>query len=139
MSNELAVSAEYHGKMKYIATNPAGKEVLMDYFKPLGDYEGFTPLELLLASLAGCSGGAIGIFMRKFGMNEFKLKINVNGERSTEHPTVFKTINIEFNFSGDGLDKEKIEKIVKMTEEKYCPVWAMLKNGVTISKTININ
>ena len=138
MSNELSVSAEYRGKMKYLVTNPVGKEIMLDYLKPLGDYEGFTPLELLLASLAGCAGGTISPLMKKFGMPEFKLKINARGVRTTEHPTVFTSISMEFNFSGSNLNKENLEKIVTIAEEKYCPVWAMLKKSVNIERKIEI-
>lgn len=40
---------------------------------------------------------------------------------------------MKYEVKGDGLDKAAVEKAVKMAEEKYCPVWAMLRNSVAVT------
>jgi uncharacterized OsmC-like protein len=39
---------------------------------------------------------------------------------------------------GPGLDPAVVEKAIKMSEDKYCPVWAMLKGSVTVSSSFVI-
>jgi putative redox protein len=63
------------------------------------------------------------------------LDINLDAERSDEHPKVFTSINIEFIlYSNDG-DKAltSLERAVELSHEKYCSVAAMLKPTVKMT------
>ena len=47
-------------------------------------------------------------------------------------PAVFTAIALEFEFSGGRLEPASVEKALALSEERYCPVWAMLKTSVPI-------
>lgn len=61
------------------------------------------------------------------------MKVNAKGSRREQHPTLFQKIFLEFVLSSEDIEDADIEKAIKLSEETYCPVWAMLKNNVEIS------
>lgn len=116
----------YTGALRY---HPA---VPIDYIPPLGDGQGYTPLELLLMSLGSCSGGTIGLLLRKMGKTVSGIKVNTKGIRREQHPTSFQKIFLEFIvYSSDAKDAD-IQKAIKLAEESVCPVWAMVKGNAEI-------
>jgi putative redox protein len=132
---ELNISVgDLKGKMQLTGRGHTGHEVAIDYTPPLGDDKGFTSLELLLVSLASCSGHTIKFLLDKMGKSVEKLDVKVIGKRRMdEHPTVVTNAHLKYELKGDGLDLATVEKAIKMAEEKYCPVWAMLRNNVCVT------
>ena len=66
-------------------------------------------------------------------------KLEVVGEVADEHPKVYNEIIIRYIFSGEELDRDKIEKSVKLSLEKYCGVHAMLGKAAKISYELVLN
>jgi putative redox protein len=110
-----------------------GHEVQIDYIPPFGGNDGIMPLELLLISLAGCSLHTVLLLLKKKGKTIDKFEVHAVGKRRDEHPTVFTNIELQYNLRGDNLIAPSVEEAIKLSEETYCPVWAMLKNNVAIS------
>lgn len=135
MELELNVSVgDLKGKMQLTGRGHTGHEVAIDYTPPMGDDMGFTSLELLLVSLASCSGHTIQFLLDKMGKPVLKLDVNVVGKRRMdEHPTVVTHAHLTYKVKGSGLDQTTVEKAIRMAEEKYCPVWAMLRNNVAVT------
>jgi putative redox protein len=117
-------------------SNPA---IIFDYRAPLGEGQGYTPLELLLMSLAVCSVTTIVYLLRKMKKNIIGFNVNAKGIRRDTHPTSFEQITLEFKLDSSDTTDADIEKAIKMSEETYCPVWAMLKNSVEIKTEFKIN
>jgi putative redox protein len=110
----------------------------IDYVPPLGDGKGYTPLEMLLMSLGACSGGTIGLLLRKMGKTVESVKVNVKGTRREQHPTSFQKIHLEFTVtSGDTKDAD-MQKSIGLAEESVCPVWAMVKGNAEITHEYKI-
>ncbi len=112
--------------------------ISIDYIKPLGDDLGYTSLELLLLSLSSCIGSAVLTFLRKMKKNITGLDIQSKGLRNLDHPTGFKTIYIIINLKSSDSTEDDLKKVIKLSEEKYCPVWSMLKGNVEIDLKYNI-
>ena len=106
--------------------------VSIDYTPPLGDNLGYTSLELLLLSLSSCIGSAILTMLRKMRKTITGLKINSKGIRREEHPTGFKTIYLEVNLKSSDTSVAELNKVIKLSEETYCPVWAMIKGNTEV-------
>jgi putative redox protein len=113
--------------------------VSIDYTSPLGDNSGYTSLELLLLSLSSCIGSAILTFLRKMKKTIKGCEIHSKGIRKEEHPTGFKTIIITINLKSADTTADDFNKVVKLSEETYCPVWSMLKGNVEIEIKHNIS
>jgi len=107
--------------------------VAIDHAPPLGDGNGIKPMELLLMSLASCSAQTVISLLQKMKQNVRGFVVKAEGARRAEHPTVFTEIRLEYEVEGASLSAEAVEKAIRLSEEKYCPVWAMLKPGVKIS------
>ncbi len=114
-------------------------EVQIDYIPPFGEDNGFMPLELRLLSLAGCSGQTLLFLLQKMGKTVDSMKIQAVGKRREDHPTIFTSIELQYDLKGKNLDVATLEKTIKMSEETYCPVWAMLKNSTALSSKYKLN
>ena len=56
--------------------------------------------------------------------------MQVDAETGEEHPKTYTRIELVYQFKkSDGLDESKVEKAVKLSQEKYCGVSAMLKKA----------
>ena len=95
-------------------------------------------MELLLMGLAGCTGMDVVSILSKQRQVLKDLQIQVRGKRAPEHPKVFTNIEITFLFWGDGLNPERIEQAIQLSEEKYCSASAMLGAVAEISFTFKI-
>ena len=112
--------------------------VSIDYVAPLGDDSGYTSLELMLLSLSSCIGSASLTFLRKKRKNISGLEILSKGIRRSEHPTGFETIFLEINLKSSDTTADDLKKVLKLSEDTYCPVWAMIKGNVEVVVTQHI-
>lgn len=115
--------------------NPA---IICDYGPPLGDGQGYTGLELLLVSLAACSGTSVVMLLRKMKRQIAGFKVEARGIRRTQHPTAFEQIFLDFVVDSPDCEESDIEKAIQLSEETLCPVWAMLKNNVEVIATCRL-
>jgi len=113
--------------------------VSIDYTLPLGDNLGYTSLELLLLSLSSCVGSALLTFLRKMRKTINGCEIQARGIRREEHPTCFSIIFLTINIKSPDTTEADIDKVLKLSEDTYCPVWAMLKGNVRIEITSKIS
>ncbi len=98
----------------------------------------FSPMELLLVSLAGCTGMDVISILKKMRQDVKNFKVVVTGERAEEHPKVYTKINIHYHFEGNGIEKDKVERAIELSYTKYCSVSAMLKKSCDVSYTYEI-
>lgn len=119
-------------KVQFTGKTRSNPEIIMDYFPPFGDGQGYTGLELLLVSLAGCSGTSVVGILRKMNKNIISFNVAAKGIRRDQNPTSFQKIYLEFRLTSDNTDDSDIQKAIKISEETLCPVWAMLKGNVEI-------
>jgi putative redox protein len=113
--------------------------ISIDYVPPLGENLGYTSLELLLLSLSSCIGSSVLIFLRRMRKTITEFEIKSKGIRREEHPTGFKTITLELIIKSPDLTIPDLDKVIKLSEETYCPVWSMIKGNVEISVIYNIS
>jgi putative redox protein len=136
MKNEIIVN--WKNKMCF-TSEIDGHNLVIDVSDEFGgENNGPRPKKLLLLSLAGCSGMDVISLMDKMRVKYSDLQIMVSADLNDEHPKKYNSITIKYLVKGQSLDKKKIEKAVKLSEEKYCGVWATLRQGVKIKYAIEI-
>ena len=59
----------------------------------------------------------------------------MEADQTDEHPKVFKNIKMKYIFS-KGADPEKVERAVKLSQEQYCGVSAMIKKSADLTYEI---
>ena len=131
---------DLQGRMQLKGKGHTDHEVQIDYIPPFGEDDGFTPLELLMVSLASCSGQTIQLLLKKMGKTIEQLEVLAQGNRRMDkHPTIISDINLQFNLKGEKLDAPSVENAIKMSENQFSPVWAMLKSNVAITWKYSIS
>ncbi len=90
-----------------------------------GNDLGPRPKKLMLSSLAGCSGIDVVSMLNKMRVpfNNFSMDIEAN--LTKEIPKTYKWVKITYRISVKDGDREKVQKAVILSKEKYCGVSAM--------------
>ena len=99
---------------------------------------GFGPKALLLSAVAGCSGIDVVDILDKMRVSYSGLEITAEADQTTEHPKVFKDIQLTYTVQADAGDEDKIRKAIDLSLEKYCGVAAMLRKNSPIHYTLVI-
>jgi putative redox protein len=103
-----------------------------------GRNKGPKPKGLMLTSLVGCTAMDVISILRKMKIEPESFEVEAETEVTDEHPKVFKKVLITYRLKGADIDPDKVEKAVKLSQEKYCGVNAMLKQAVPIEYNIVI-
>lgn len=125
------------GEMMFIGHTDSDHKVLMDAKPQQGTMSGGpSPMELLLTALTGCTGMDVISILSKMKVVEelVSFQIEAEAERSQEHPKVYKKILLKYIFKFSGKPpKDKVQKAVELSQEKYCSVSTMLGKTADIS------
>ena len=135
-SNDNALKIELNvldEKFKFGGTARSNPEVVIDYFPPVGTGEGYTSLEMLMLSFGSCISTTVGSILR------YRMKKTITGIRVTvcgvvkeEHPKCLSEINAVIEFTSNDLTEYDVETALSDAEDKFCPVWAMIKGNAKI-------
>jgi putative redox protein len=122
------------------ATSEEGAKIDMDGSPKIGGQDlGFRPMQLLLASLGGCSSMDVISILQKQRQPIEDYKVTVDGEREAGvEPSLFRNINVHFALTGQ-LDEEKVKRAIELSMTKYCSVSKTLEPTATITYTYKIN
>lgn len=118
----------------------SGHWVPIDTVRQLNGNEGGTkPMELVLLALGSCTAMDVLSIIKKMRITLDDFKIDIEAENADEHPKVFTKITLNYRFYGQDLDKEKLEKAINLSQDRYCSVSAMLSKTADIEYKILIN
>lgn len=132
------VITQWMGKMQFNA-DVNGHTIIMDTTeRGGGEDNGPIPKPLVLTALSGCSGMDVVALLNKYKTPVDDFCIKVQGTLSEDHPKRYIGINIQYRFKGNNLPKENIIKAVKLSQEQYCGVNAMLKMAMPVQYTIEL-
>jgi putative redox protein len=138
MNEEAGCEARWTGRYHFEGGSEFAESIPVDYPPPNGEGRGHKPTDLLLISLASCSGQTTVSLLQKMRQDVRAFSVRAVGRKKEDHPRVFTDIRLEFRVSGPGLDPAVVEKAIRMSEDKYCPVWAMLKGAVSVTSSFVI-
>jgi putative redox protein len=94
-----------------------------------GQNFGVRPMQLLLMSLAGCSGLDVISILKKQRQEVKDYKMIVNGEReSGVEPSLWKNVFVEFHVYGN-VDEDKAKRAAELSMNKYCSVTETLRRA----------
>ncbi len=139
MAKEVHAGVVFKGGMRFDGVSGrSGKSVAIDFGREDEVIDGYLPLELLLASLASCSGQVVVGLLKRMGQEVHELVVHAKGTKREMHPTVLTAIELDFEFRGGRVDEPSAERAIALSEERFCPVWAMLKPVVPITSTFRL-
>ena len=122
------------------AKNEDGNIIQMDSAPDIGgEGKGMRPMQLLLAAVGGCSAIDVILILKKQKQIIEDFEVEVEGEREKiEDYSLFRDICLHFKFKGQ-VDKDKAERAVKLSVDKYCSVSKTLEPTAKISFKVSVN
>ncbi|MFB3815121.1 MAG: OsmC family protein [Terriglobales bacterium] len=95
------------------------------------------PMELVLMGLCGCTGIDVVSILRKKREPFMHLEVRAEAARAPSPPSVYTSIRLIYRVAGD-VSRKAVEDAVRLSEEKYCSVAAMLKSTATITWEVEL-
>ncbi|HLZ56759.1 MAG TPA: OsmC family protein [Ktedonosporobacter sp.] len=139
MAKEATVRAQLATGMRFDVETGSGHKIVLDTAKDDdGQDAGPRPMEMLLVGLAGCAGIDIISMLRKMRQSVIAYEIRVHGIRADEHPRVYTQITVEHIITGQNVQPDTVQRAIKLSEERYCSVNAMLDKTAAITHTFQV-
>lgn len=85
------------------------------------------PMQAFLMALGGCTGMDVVAILMKMKQPPKKFEIYIDAERAEEHPKVYTKVHLKYVF--EGVEYEKAKKAVELSQNRYCPISAMLRRS----------
>jgi len=127
------IKTTWKGDMQFESTNEGGN-LLIDASEEHGGLgKGYRPKALMLSALAGCSGLDVVSLLKKMRAEVDEFVIDIEANLTDEHPKFYDKVTMVFTFYGKALKKDKIEKAVKLSEERYCGVMEMFRQFAEVT------
>jgi putative redox protein len=96
-----------------------------------------TPMELVLIALCGCTASDCVGILRKKREPFTSLEVTASGERASGYPAVYTEISLVYRIVGK-VSRKSAEDAVRLSQEKYCSVSAMLEKTAKITSKIEL-
>ncbi|MDX9942493.1 MAG: OsmC family protein [Bacteroidales bacterium] len=116
-----------------------GQKMMIDANMEQSDKpRGFRPKALMMVSLAGCTAIDVIDILNKMRVPIEGLSISVDGKLRDELPKDYRSMHVTYVFRGKDLSREKLERAVELSKEKYCGVSATLVRAIELTYEIKI-
>jgi len=76
--------------------------------------------------------------LKKMRVEPEYFNIRVEAEMTEEHPKHYTAMHIIYEFKGENLEMEKLQKAVNLSQEQYCGVSAAYRKAMEITQEIVI-
>jgi putative redox protein len=97
------------------------------------------PVELVAVALAGCTAfDVITVLRQKYHQKVTGYGVRIEADQAERPPQVFTTVRIHHVITGYEIDSAAIEEAIRLSEEKYCSVGAMVKQTASLHTTYEI-
>ena len=133
---EVSAKLRWSNELKFNAEVAAGRSLELNSAKEMGG--AFSPMELFLVALAGCTAMDVQWIMSRERQEVDRFEVSVKGKRREEDPQYYEAIDLEYIIGGRNLTKNAVERAIRLSQEKYCSVRAMLKGNVRLDVTYTI-
>jgi putative redox protein len=138
MSEKTALVRQVKG-LTFAGITDSGHWIMVDGPPEFGGRSAaMRPKELVLISLGACTGSDVASILQKKRVKLTGIEVSLKADVAQEHPQVYTKIHIEYLFYGENLSTKDLERAIELSQNKYCPVTAMLRNTVEITHSYRI-
>ncbi len=117
--------------------NESGSACLLDAAPSSGGQnKGLRPMELVAGGLAGCIAIDVLLMLKKQREPSDHFRISIEAGRREGIPSPFEFIHLVIE-ADDAVDKQRLDKDVRLALDKYCSVAASLRDDIRITFQIN--
>ena len=101
-----------------------------------GENKGPAPKPLMLSALSGCTAMDVVSLLKKMRAEVDNFTVKVEAELTDEHPKYYKKVHVEYVFYASEFKKDKIEKSVDLSVNRYCGVFEMFRQFAEVTHDI---
>lgn len=121
---------------RFVGSASSGHALVIDSDRRRNTATG--PMELVLTGLCACTATDVVSILRKKREPFVAVQVRAEAERAAEPPTVYTSIHLIFTVTGN-VNRKAVEDAVRLSEEKYCSVSAMLQKTARITTEIHLH
>lgn len=96
------------------------------------------PVETTLAALGACHAMDVISILRKKRLDVTGYDVMLSGERRTEHPRAFVSIEVLHRVRGRGVPLAAVEEAARLSDEKYCSVHHSMHPGIVYTRRCEV-
>ena len=121
---------------QFVARTGSGHSLILD---DTAGGTGAKPIEMVAMGLAGCTAfDVITILRQKYHQKVTGYQVRVEADQADRPPQVFTTVRIHHIVTGVGIDEAALVEAIRLSEEKYCSVGAMIQKSARFQTTHQI-
>jgi putative redox protein len=136
ISAQVDLTQPLKQQRQFVALTGSGHNLLLD------DTAGGTgpkPIELVAAGLAGCTAfDVVTILRQKYHQKITGYQVKVEADQAERPPQVFTAVRIHHIVTGFEIDETALQEAIRLSEEKYCSVGAMVQKTASVHTTYEI-
>ena len=136
ITSKVELTQPLRQQRQFVAHTGSGHDFLLD------DAAGSTgpkPIELVSAGLAGCTAfDVITILRQKYHQKVTGYEVRVEADQAERPPQVFTAVRIHHVITGFEIDAAAVAEAIRLSEEKYCSVGAMVQKTASFHTTYEI-
>jgi putative redox protein len=133
---EVSIKLKWNEALKFNAEITDGRSLELNSADNMG--HAFRPMELFLFAVAGCTAMDVIWILERQRQKVDNFEISVRGIRREEDPMYYETIDLEYKIEGKQIRKDSVERAIRLSQEKYCSVRAMINDNVKMNVTFRI-
>jgi putative redox protein len=132
----MLMKPEAPNSRQFLVETGSGHSFVVD--DPAGG-TGPKPIELVATALAGCTAfDVITILRGKKRQLVTGYEVQVEAEQAERPPQVFVAVRIHHIVTGHDIDAAVVSEAIRISEEKYCAVEAMIKQTAVVRTTFEV-
>lgn len=120
---------------QFVATSGTGHHILID---DAAGNTGAKPIELVAVALAGCTAFDVINILRKKRQQVTAYEVKIEADQAPHPPQVFTAVRIHHIITGREVSPQAVEEAIRLSEEKYCSVGAMVQKSAEIHSSFEI-
>ena len=136
ISSQVELTQPLKQQRQFVAQTGSGHNLLLD------DTAGGTgpkPVELVAVGLAGCTAfDVVTVLRQKYHQKITGYQVKVDADQAERPPQVFTAVRIHHIVTGFEIDETALQEAIRLSEEKYCSVGAMVQKTASFHTTYEI-
>jgi len=126
-SNEpISVKLNRYEAVKFSA-EVGGRSIQLNSTKEMD--EAFTPMELFLVALAGCTAMDVQFIMERQRQKMDRFEVTINGTRRDQDPRYFESIEIRYSLAGTELRRDAVERAIRRKNTAPSVPWSRIRSN----------
>ena len=127
ISAKVSLTHALNSQRQFVAETGSGHHFILD---DAAGGSGPKPIELVAVALAGCTAfDVVTILRQKNHQKVTGYEVHVEADQVERPPQVFASVRIRHVVTGFEIDKAAVERAIRLSEEKYCSVGAMIRQS----------